>query len=291
MEADKIPSMTPADGEFQAKQGWVFLAATPYQDGFAASMDWIMNDWKAKGNQKMPAVGYMTWDSQYGRDTLRGGQEYADKVGVKLLPPEYFPPGAADHTVWLSRINDAGADYCFIGGVDPTQSLILRDAFKLGLTKKIQFVSDYLGLDENVGVKLHPEATEGAVLVSPIVRGDEARQLPQVNELWNKYAKGPISEMRALFPLGILLVKYTTTALKMALDEVGYDQLGGGDIYQGMQKLTGTDADGVAGPCAYSPTNRKGGATVRFYRIQNAKNIPITGWITAPDAVSLHKGW
>ncbi|MBM3148755.1 MAG: hypothetical protein FJZ88_01835, partial [Chloroflexi bacterium] len=146
MEADKLPCTTPADGEFQAKPGWVFLAGVPYQDGFAAALDWMLNDFKAKGKSGVPTIGFMSWDSQYGREALRGGQEYAEKIGVKLLKPEFFPTGAADHTVWLSRINDAGADYCFIGGVDPTQSLILRDAFKLGLTKKIQFVSDYWGL-------------------------------------------------------------------------------------------------------------------------------------------------
>jgi len=143
MKADKVPLMTPADGEFQGNIGWVFLAALPYQDGFAASHDWMLKDWKAKGNPGVSTVGYMSWDTAYSREALRGGKEYAEKIGIKLLTPEFFPPGAIDHTVWLSRINDTGANYCFIGGVDPTQSLILRDASKLGITKKIQFVSDF----------------------------------------------------------------------------------------------------------------------------------------------------
>ena len=291
MEADKLPCTTPADGEFQAKIGWVFLAGAPYQDAFAATLDWIVKDWKAKGKPGMPTVGYMSWDSQYGREALRGGNEYVAQLGVKLLKPEYFPTGAADHTVWLSRINEAGADYCFIGGVDPTQSLILRDAFKLGLTKKIQFVSDVWGLDENVGIKLHPEATEGAVLVSPFVRGDEARKLPQVVDLWSKYAKGPITEMKALFPAGILLAKYLSLAIEKGIDEVGYDEFDGEAAYKAIQTITGTPSDGVSGPCAYSPTSRKGTAMVRFYRVQSGKTNPITDWVPAPDAVSLHKGW
>ena len=291
MESDKITSMTPADGEFQAKLGWVFLAGTPYQDGFAASLDWMVNDWKAKGKSGMPTIGYMSWDSQYGREALRGGKEYAEKIGVNLLNPEFFPPGAADHTVWLSRISEAGADYCFIGGVDPTQSLILRDAHKLGLTEKIQFVSGFWGLDENVGIKVHPEATEGAVLVSPFTRGDESRELPHVIEIWNKYQKGPISEMKSLFPAGLLASRYVELALKNGLDEVGYDKVGGEHVYQGFQSLTGTDSKGVSGPCAYSPTSRKVTAMVKFYRVQSSKTVPITEWVNAPDAVSLHKDW
>lgn len=291
MEADKLPCTTPADGEFQAKPGWVFLAGAPYQDAFAAALDWMLKDFKAKGKSGVPTIGYMSWDSQYGREALRGGNEYAQQIGVKLLKPEFFPTGAADHTVWLSRINDAGADYCFIGGVDPTQSLILRDAAKLGLTKKIQFVSDVWGLDENVGIKLHPEATEGAVLVSPFVRGDEARKLPQVVDLWGKYGKGPITDMKCLFPAGILLAKYLSLAIEKGIDEVGYDKFGGEAAYKAIQTITGTPSDGVTGPCAYSPTSRKATAMVRLYRVQSGKTNPITDWVPAPDAVSLHKGW
>jgi branched-chain amino acid transport system substrate-binding protein len=291
MEADKLPCTTPADGEFQAKPGWVFLAGVPYQDGFAAALDWMLKDWKAKGKSGAPTIGYMSWDSQYGREALRGGNEYAAQLGVKLLKPEFFPTGAADHTVWLSRINDSGADYCFMGGVDPTQSLILRDAFKLGLTKKIQFVSDFWGLDENVGIKLHPEATEGAVLVSPFIRGDESRKLPQVVDLWGKYGKGPIADMKCLFPSGILLAKYLSLAIEKGIDEVGYDKFDGEAAYKASQTLTGTSSDGVSGPCAYSPTDRKATAMVRFYRVQSGKTNPITDWVPAPNAVSLHKGW
>jgi len=291
MEADKVPSMTPADGEFQAHIGYVFLAALPYQDGFSASLDWMLKDWKAKGKTGSPIIGYMSWDSAYGREALRGGKEYAEKIGIKLLNPEFFPTGAADHTVWLSRINDAGANYCFIGGVDPTQSLILRDAAKLGLTKKIQFVSDFWGLDETVGIKVHPEATEGAVLCSPFARGDEARKLPRVIDLWSKYGKGPISETKALFPAGMLLVRCHEQAMKIALDDVGYDKLNGEAVYKAYQKLTGFDTEGVTGPCAYSPTSRKLTEFVKFYRVQGGKTVPITDWVKAPDAVSLYPNW
>lgn len=292
MKADKVPSMTPADGEFQGRIGWVFLAALPYQDGFAASIDWMIKDWKAKGNPGVPAIGYMSWDSAYGREALRGGKEYAEKAGVKLLNPEFFPTGTADHTVWLSRINDSGANYCFIGGVDPTQSLILRDAAKLGLTKKIQFVSDFWGLDENVGLKVHPEATEGAVLVSPFARGDEARKIPYVAETWNRHMKAPITESKALFSGGVLLSRHVEKAMKMALDDVGYDKFNGEEMYKAYQKLTGFDSEGVMGPgCAYSPTSRKSNEHVKFYRVQSGKTVSITDWVKAPDAVSLYTNW
>ena len=289
LEKDKYILLTPADGEFQARIGRVFLAAPPYQDGCAASFDWILSDWKSKGKSGMPTVGYLLWDNPYGKEPLRGGKEYAEKVGVKLLPPEFFPTGASEHTVWLTRLAGAGADYIFIGGVDPTPSLILRDAYKLGLTKTIQFVDvTYWGPDEALGIKLHPEATEGAVITSPFVRGDEARNHPLVIDLWTKYANRPISEMRALFPASILIGRAFEQALKIALDGVGYDKLDGEAMYQAYQKLTGFDNQGLAGVNTYGPNSRRPSDVTKFYRIQGGKCVPITGWVKMPDAVSLH---
>jgi len=292
LEQNKLSSLTPADGEFQAELGRTFLLLTPYQDAFGASIDWILSDWKAKGKQGVPTIGYLCWDSPYGREPLRGGKEYADKKGVKLLPPEFFPAGAADHTVWLTRISNTGADYCLIGGVDPTPSLILRDAYKLGLTKKIQFVDTlYCGPDEPVGIKLHPEATEGAVLCSAILRGEEARKNPLILSLWTKYANRPITEMRALSPGGFLICKDFENALTIALKDVGYDKLSAEALYQAYQKLTGTSREGLVGDCLYSPTSRRSSDTVKFYRVVNSKLVPITDWMKAPDTVSLHTEW
>ena len=290
IEKDKLVLTTPADGEFQGRIGRVFLCAPPYQDGCSACFDWVVEDWKAKGNAGMPIIGYLSWDSAYGREPLRGGKEYAEQLGLDLMEPEYFPMGAADHSVWLQRIAQGGADYCFIGGVDPTPSNILRDAYKLGLTETIQFVDcTYWGPDEALGIRLHPEATEGSVLVSPVLRGDEARDHTRVVDLWTKWADEPITEMRALFPAGIIVGGDFVHALELALEDVGYEQLDGDAVYEAYQKMTGFSRDGLAGDCTYSPTSRKPSDIVKFYRVENGKTVPITDWVKAPDAVALYE--
>lgn len=292
IEADRLISMTPADGEFQARPGRIFLVFPPYQDGFAASIDWIINDWKSKGNPGKPKVGYMHWDNPMGKEPLRGGKEYAEKAGVTLLSPEFFPQGSLDHSVWLMRINDAGANYCIIGGVDPTPSLVLRDAYKLGLTKKIQFVdATYLGLDEVVGVRLHPEATEGAVICSPYLRGDEIRNHPLVAQLWSKHSNRPISDMGAVFPGPLVMGRDFVQALKTALEKTSYEKLDGDDMYRAYQALTGFDRLGLMGPCAYSTTSRRSSQLVKFYQVKSGKTVPITDWSKPPDAVSLYPNW
>jgi branched-chain amino acid transport system substrate-binding protein len=284
---DKIVQLVPGDGEFQANLGRIFAWGPTYQDSFAASIDWILSDWKAKGKPGTPKVGYISWDNSYGREFLRGGKEYADKKGVFIATPEFFPPGALDHTVYLNRLAKAEVSYIFVGGVDPTGTNVIRDAHKLGLTKTIQFICDYWG-PTSLGARLHPEALEGAVVVSYYLRGDDARKHSLAN-LWTKYGRGKLEDMNEVYTIGMSWAMTFEAALKIALKKVGYKKLDGEVIYQTYQNLTGLERAGLQGPCAYSPTSRRGSWEVRFYQVRGGKINSISGWIKAPDAVSLHK--
>jgi len=284
---DKLVTLVPGDGEFQANIGRIFAWGPTYQDSFAASIDWILSDWKAKGKPGTPKVGYISWDNSYGREFLRGGKEYADTKGVFIAAPEFFPPGALDHTVYLNRLAKAEVNYIFVGGVDPTATNVIRDAHKLGLTKTIQFICDYWG-PTSLGARLHPEALEGAVVVSYYLRGDDARKHSLAN-LWTKYGRGKLEDMNEVYAIGMSWAMTYEAALKIALKEVGYKKLDGEAMYQAYQKLTGVERAGLQGPCAYSPTSRRGSLEVRFYQVQGGKINSISGWIKAPDAVSLHK--
>jgi len=287
-EQDKIPGFCPADGQYAAIPSYGFLWGISYQDGFAAFMDWAAADWKAKGKTDLPIIGYMGWDNAYGKEPLNGGLQYAEKIGVKLLPPEYFPPGSLDHSVYLNRLASGGANYIYVGGIDPNPSNALRDAYKLGLTKTIQFSGDFYGPDDQVGVKLHPEATEGSVKVMWCICGEDARNHPWA-QLYPKYRGKPVSEMSGYYVTGMLWAFKFEKGLKKALDTVGYDKLNGAAMYQAFQQLTGIEQEGAQGPIAYDKTQRRGSWDYLIYRVVNGKNIRITDWKKAPDAVSLGK--
>jgi branched-chain amino acid transport system substrate-binding protein len=284
---DKIVQLVPGDGEFQANLGRIFVWGPTYQDAFAATVDWLLADWKKKGKTGMPKLGFISWDSAYGKEPLRGGKEYAEKMGVAMAPPEFFPPGTMDHTVYLSRLAKAEVNYIFAGGVDPTPTNVIRDAHKLGLTKTIQFFCDYWG-PTSLGTRLHPEALEGTVIVSYYIRGDDARKHPMAN-LWTKYGRGKLEDMNEVYTIGMIWAMTFEAGLKIALKEVGYKKLDGEAMYQAYQKLTGQKWAGLQGPCAYSPTSRRGSWEVRFYQVKAGKVVSISDWIKAPDAVSLHK--
>lgn len=287
IERDKRLQLVPGDGEFQAHIQRTFIWGPAYQDAFAATLDWIMADWKAKGKSGAPVVGYLSWDNPFGRELLRGGKEYAKKLGIKLLPPEFFPPGTLKHDVYLTRLAKAGANYIDAGGVDPTPTNVIRDAHALGLTKKIQMTCGYWG-PTALGIGVHAKALEGTVITSFYQRGEESKENKVVTDLWKKY-RGSMVKFNEVYGMGMSWGMTYVAGLKAALKAVGYDNLKPDDMYKAYQGITGLDKHGVQGTCAYSPTSRRGSLEVKIYRVKNGKIVPITDWRKAPDAVSLHK--
>ena len=284
---DKMVILVTGDGEFQAHIGNFFIWGPAYQDAFAATLDWIKKDWTGKGRSGSPKVGFMSWDSAYGREPFRGGKEYAEKIGVELLPPEFFPVGNLKFDVYLTRLNKAGADYVYVGGVDPTQTSVMRDATALGLTKKIQFVSDYWG-PTTLGVSLHPEALEGMVVVSFFLRGEESLYHPLLKRLWTTYRKKAPEEMNEGYGIGVAAGISFGEALKDAIKRVGKNKITREEIYKSYLNISGLGKEGITGPCAYSPTSRRGSDVVKFYKVTGGEIVPITDWVKTPDAVALH---
>lgn len=286
---DKLIMLTPASGEAVAKPANVFLWGQCYQDGFGASVDWMLDDWQKKGKAGNPTVGYISWDNSYGRAHLEGGKEYVEKKGIKLLT-EFFRPGTPDHTTYLTRLK--GCDYIFVGGVDPTPTNVIRDAHRLGMTQNIQFVCDYWGPSRGsgMGIAMHSEVLQGVVKVCFFLDGTDIVAHPLAKEIWTKYRNKPLSDMLGTYGAGFTMGMAYVEALKIALKEVGYEKLSREEVYKAYQKLTGSKfAQGIQTECTYSPTERRGSKGVRFYRIKGMDLIPITDWIIPSDTVSLHK--
>ena len=301
VQADGDVLAIPGTGKYAAHTngdwvvpGRVYTYSPPYQDMFGAVLDWIVKDWQAKGKSGMPTLGYYNWDNEYGREHLRGGEQYAQKVGVSLLPPEFFPVGSVEHTVPLTRMAEAGANYIFAGGVDPTPAITLKSAHDLGLTKDIQFIVGYWGLFEDVGGELYPEAVEGSVIASCYLRGDEGRNHPLSKKLCD--FKGiPTSEwtdpnVAGIGLTGVCFAAGVDKAVEMGMS---YEEILVGDNYfKALCNATGYGGEErVTGPFVLSDTERRAYRSIKFYQYQNNEEMPISEWMPCPDTVSLYSDW
>jgi len=302
---DKVIFWCPGDGEWQHRMSWGFTDGTCYEDALGKVLEWIVEvDWPKKGLDRAPVLGYINWDNAYGQEYLKGSVyseweveegSLADKLGIEVLPPEFFPVGTLDHTPYLTRLK--GADYIFYGAVDPSPTRIILDARKLGMTEEIQFIGCFWANDKLVGVATHPDALEGTLNVSFFLKGEEAE----------KSWYGPLFEWSGrtggLPDLGswsVVLAWRSLEATRLGLNEVGYDAFDGEVFRRQLEGLTGHDGifrgkDGTwpaiapMGPCTFSPTRHTASRDVKLYRVTGGKLVPATDWMEAPDCVANYK--
>ena len=287
MTRDKLPLITTGGGRFQKFPGWVFLLVNPYPNMVGSGIDWAIADWEKKGKPGKPTFGYMGWSGPSGLEATNGSDKYAKQKGVKWLPPVFTPPGTLKYDTWLTGFEQQGANYVYVHMVDPDQTYTVRNAYGLGLTKKIQMMSSYYGLIDTVGLRMvKPEVVEGTIVQSPCILGDERLKTPSAS-YWTKYQKKPLNDMPAYYLIGVAVAKIVQEAVSLTLKEVGYDKLNGEAVYSVLQKLKGDITEGILSPVDMSPTTRMLNSKIKYYRVTKGKNVPISGWTMPPDCLSL----
>jgi len=293
---DHIVGLAPPDGEMMAKPGWTFIWFAPYQNQYAAAIDFVIQDWKAKGLQGVPVMGGVFWDNQAGRETANGGPEYGAQLEaqgkIKVLPQEFIPIAAPEVTAYLARIEAAGANYCMIfTGPDPAGTLVARDAYKMGLNSKMTFIQGMYGPDLQSGLKSHPEAVEGSYIISPFIRGEEFLNYPLTKTFSERYADG--AQLNEYNIFGYVFGNEFENALKIALDAVGYEKLDGVAMFDAYKNLTGVSYDGMIGPedhgYEFSETGRSPSSWCKMYKIVGGEVTPYSDWFKATDVVPLHQ--
>lgn len=292
---DKIIAIYSGDGSIQAKQTPYSLnAMTAYQDMFGGSIDWIMEDWKKKGNNTPPVIGYIGWDNPFGKEPLRGGMEYAKTKRVKMLPPEFFPIGTLDHAVYLNRIAGGKANYVIVTAVDPTPTNVIVKAHRMGLTKKMVFLSPFTWSHlETVGMRLHPEEMEGTIAGSCWLKGEDLYNHPNTKKLWVDFAGKPLKDIAVGVFNGMSCGMSLAQALKIALKEVRYEDLTSDIMLKNLKKLGDEEyrdhREGIMGPCTWGPKETRSSKHMKFYQVKKGKLLPITDWRKLPDTVSMYQ--
>lgn len=287
MKRDKLPLLTTGGGRFQKFPEWAFLVVNPYQNMVGSAIDWAIADWKKKGKPGMPAFGYIGWPGAAGNEAINGSAEYAKQKGVKWLPPVFTPPGTLKYDTWLTSLAQNGVNYIHLGMVDPDQTYAVRNAYALGLTKKIKMISGFYGLLDTVGLKMvEPEVVEGTIVQTPCCFGVDRLQHPLAS-YWTKYQKKALNEMPAYYLMGVGISQIMIEAVVLTLKQVGYDKFNGEAVFQVLQKLKGDITQGIMGPVEMNSSNRLFNTKIKFYSVTKGKNVPISGWTEAPDIISL----
>jgi branched-chain amino acid transport system substrate-binding protein len=275
LERDEVPAFTMSLTEaLMYPPGWIFAVYPTESEKFAIVADWIMENWQ---EERPPRVALMGTDSPSGRAAEVMGTKYAESIGIEMLPFEIVPYVPLDTTPQLLRLREEGADFVYLGTIWTTALPIMKDAERLGLTDKIRF-GGYENSQAIPLVNLGP-AAEGyfAPRAAPWYE-----DVPLLIDMYMRY-EGKI-DTGGDGASTVLFASAMIEAIRIAIDNVGYENLDGRAVKEALESIKDFDPLGIK-KLTYTPEDHRGSAAVRIYEVQSGKVVPVTDWQEAPMLV------
>jgi branched-chain amino acid transport system substrate-binding protein len=265
--------------------GWLYWIMPGYADSMVAFGKWLEENWDYS-KKGVPKVGYLRWDHPYGFSQAVVGNEYCEAQGLfKKVGEEIVPMGALDVTTQLTRLASKEPDF-IVTSVLTTMSVALKNAKKMGLLDKIQFVAAIYDTGKPY-VKAAGETSEGLLGVFGCALTNETN-LPGIKtmtEVFKKYHT-PKTEIEDEFSyiVGWLISDTTIEATKRAIEKVGYENMTNKDVKAAMESIKNYDNGGITHPLSFGPGSegRRGNKHARLCRVVNGSWKVVSPWYQVP---------
>jgi branched-chain amino acid transport system substrate-binding protein len=282
LPVDQVPVFTAtATATLIYPPGWVYCPSPTFGEVSTAVLEYFLENWR----EERPArVTYFGLDGYVGRGAAEEVTEYAESIGIDLLPFELAPYVVIDATPQLMRMKERGTDLAILHGIVPTVAPILKDAARLGLLEEMQFA----GLEFTIGDTLmhmaSPANTEGYLAPRTTPWFDEAEipGIALIQEMQQRYHGKTRSDPE--YMSGWLSAAIVCEAIKRATEEVGYENLDGVTTKMALDSMEEFDVHGIA-RISYTPEQRRGSRVAAVYQIIGGKVVRVSEWRETPVLV------
>ena len=272
-----VPAMYPP--------GPIFFARPDYASQFGWFVDWLVDEyWK---ESRPPRVAFVTYDNPFGKGPLPA-IAYAEKRGVEIVEKAFIPGLPSDTTAELMRCKKAEADFIFMNTVEPPAAVVLKDAYRLGLSVAaggpMTVVLCMQGCPQMMLKLAGVEACEGYLNLSVMATMEET-DVPGIklgHDIQQKY----YGEMKYPFDTYFWALPQTAIAvegIRLALKEVGYENLDSDAVWKALEKAKDIDMMGISPPVSFTPTERRGNMSLRLVTIEGGKMKEVSSWKECPD--------
>lgn len=285
---DRIPLIVPSTSDpLLNPEQWTYTFTPSYTDTFAGILKWIKENWKGSGR---PRIAQISEEIPMGKAHIEPGKKMAADMGIDFGPIEFVAYTALDLTPQLLRIRDAKADYVYLPMRPPQHALALRDATKLGIVDKMEWIIGPQVTHWEM-MPFMPEQGDGRLAVSYFSWPEESFSGKQkVIDILSRYVASDASLGRPVFGTGFWLYwgPYTimNDAIGRAIDKVGYNKLDGKAVKDAIESTKNLDMFGATPPLNFSPTQHVGESSQRFVTVDyKGKTVKaVGGWFTGGAA-------
>lgn len=219
-------------------------------------------------------IGYINHDDAYGAWNLEAARFQAAQNGAELVV-ESINPNISDVTAPVLKLRAAGVDAIVIATYARPAQLILKKAQELGVNKPIVIAVNAIAslkqLVENVGSR---EAFRNVYIQELLAAAPGSEKLAWVYDLYRQsypdLANKP-DHPQVYMPYGIAPAMVIVRALQAAGPEPTRAK-----VIAAIEQLN-FDSGVMAGPIAFSPTERAGQKASIYFRFDGQTMTPVPG--------------
>lgn len=275
---DEIVALANGGGfeDVMYSPGWRYCQGPSTAEQFALVVDYFMENWD---EPRPPRLAFVVVDIEWGREVLVEGTKYAQSLGFEILPTEVVSVVILDATTQLVRLREQEADIVYLQALPSSGTgPFLRDAERLGLLDKMQFIGTETGMGDKL-IGMTGSASEG-FLMAMITPWFEETDVPGVSLMLDSQMKyrGKV-EKETGYRNGFVVASVACEAIKQAIDNVGYENVDGAAIKEALDNMEDFDVHGLAG-ITYKDraSDHRGITKAAVHQVQGGKIVRLSEW-------------
>ena len=282
-QRDEIPLMSISylsDACITYPIRWVFGGVGPWNVYSATSIKWVKENW---AESRPLRVGIVFYDHSSGWSSIEGIPEYCAKMGVEYIGHEVVPLlGCIDTSVELLRIAAKKPDWLLFPISGAPLTTVMKDAGRLELQKSGIKLCNTVSAVDHIFIKATGADSENWHVLRhfPAPWETEYAGMAAVNEAAKKYRGWEPAETGELYVAGWLGAAVVIEGIRLAVEKVDLNNLTGHAVRDGMASIKGWET-GILPPITLSDDKPWFIDFVGMYQVQQAKAVPISGWIEA----------
>jgi branched-chain amino acid transport system substrate-binding protein len=248
---------------------YLFIPGPTYAEMFAVLLNYI-------AKQKPGAnVAFFYSDTEFGREPIAFGREYAKKIGLKVVAEEVTKVGGVDVTTNILNMKQKNVEFCiFQGYVNDPIAQVMKQSKDYGL--KCQFMGTFWSTEKHLLDALGPQADEyiGVTAYSYYYQ-DQYPMIKKIRE-WVKKRDPKGADYRSQAYMQVFMgTTLMIESLKRA-DKAG--PVTGESLVKALQSIKNFDVGGLMPPVTIKGNSIPVGRVVKG-NSKTGKFDPITDWI------------
>ncbi|KQC08823.1 MAG: hypothetical protein APR62_00080 [Smithella sp. SDB] len=262
---------------------YMYLPFGSYKMDCHAVLEYIKAIHKGK---EAPKVGLLTYNNAYGRSIHAPSKEYAEKLGIKIVDVEEFPPKTVDLNTELLRLQKAGADYVFMQMLPSAIITAFKSADRINYNPV--FLGTWTSTDPDF-FKMGAGLIKDRLTIQfpgglPV---DKSKGMAVMQELWKRYKT--VDKFDASYWEGVVVGMIMEHAFIKAY-KTGKD-INPGTVNAALESFKNENFGGLVPKITYTKNDHGASFTARMVKVkEDGTFIPVTNfYVPGKDKIKLLK--